>query len=278
MLPDELNPAAVAAKHLQASVDQMRADGRLRFTTGDDTVIEPKAWTLQSYSAYVDRNHAQSPQFAGARYDDDWLNIARQEIPRAEGDEMQAYYGAYNPRRVKGDIRAKDGHDSLKATPEDEVSVGKGFNLTQRGGKQLYEAAVQDISGAPSYEDVLHGRKPITPVISDRLMDFMLYQKKAMVDRMIGGRSLESRKTAVLVSLAYNGALTRDVTEAIKAGKDDATIASLIENGPSGRDGKLKGRRRAEANMWRGVASASLRGVETNQLGYLSEINPRDRS
>lgn len=206
-----------------------------------------------------------------------WLKLAKDDIGGAEGLETTAYHGSLSAERKAGKFRVTEG-DNVAGH---EVSVGFGFNLTQPGGRQLYERALSG-SDAPAYDDVLNGRKPISQQNAVALQEYMILQKNNILERMLGGTPLRDHQRAALVSMLYQGVIPTAAVDAIKRGEPDAQVADLIRHsGPLA----FAPRRNNEASRFMGAKAAAYFDNSTNRIPGRQdptkvagvEVNPRDR-
>lgn len=257
-LPDNTDPNVVADRTLQQRIDQRIQRGELSQVSWSGHVRPATGWSLDSFQGLLRTNTPATPAFEGAATHMAWMKLAKDDIGAAEGNEAYAYHGSQSPERRAGKFRVAEG-DNVNGH---EVSVGYGFNLTQPGGRQLYDAALQG-QDAPSYDDVLNGRKPVSPAQALALQEYMILQKNAVLDRQLGGAPLRDHQRAALVSMLYQGINTSAVVDAIKRGEPETAVAQLIRNsGPA----TFKTRRDHEASRYLGAAAAQFFDNSTNQL------------
>lgn len=276
-LPDNTDPNKLADELFQKRVSQMRRRGELQFTPEAEYSRPATGWNMDSFIRLVQTQTPSTPAFAGATTPMGWLKLAKDDIGGAEGNETYAYHGSLSAERKAGKFRVTDGDNVVGH----EVSVGFGFNLTQPGGRQLYESALAG-ADAPAYDDVLNGRKPITQQNAVALQEYMILQKNAMLERQLGGTPIRDHQRAALVSMLYQGVNTKAVVDAIKRGEPDSQVADLIRHsGPVG----FSTRRNNEASRYMGAAAAAYFDNSTNRIPGRQdptkvagvEVNPRDR-
>ncbi|MDR6455496.1 hypothetical protein [Variovorax paradoxus] len=274
-LPDNTDPNKLGDQILQQQIDKMTQRGELNFTSWAQSSRPASGWNMEAFQGLMQTQTPSTPAFQGASTPMGWLKLAKDDIGGAEGNETYAYHGSLSPERKAGKFRVTDG-DNVNGH---EVSVGFGFNLTQPGGRQLYEAAVGN--DGPAYEDVLNGRKPISQANAVALQEYMILQKNAILDRQLGGTPIRDHQRAALVSMLYQGVNPKAVVEAIKRGEPDAQIADLIRrSGPAG----FASRRNHEASRFMGAAAEKYFDNSTNRIPgrtaesvAMAETNPRDR-
>ncbi|HWW27267.1 MAG TPA: hypothetical protein VNZ85_15395 [Caulobacter sp.] len=270
-LPDNTDPRKVEDQAFQARVDQMAQRGELQFTSWARHSRPPTGWNLEAFQGLLRNNTPSTPAFEGASTPMGWLKLAKDDIGGAEGNESYAYHGLLSPERKAGKFRVTEG-DNVGGH---EVSVGFGFNLTQPGGRQLYEAAIG--KDGPAYDDVLNGRKPISPANAVALQEHMILKKNAILNSMLGDTPIRDHQRAALVSMLYQGVAPRAAVDAIKRGEPDANVANLIRrSGPA----RFQTRRDHEASRYMGAAAERFFDNSSNGLPgriEVAEVNPRDR-
>lgn len=257
-LPAELDPKQLMDKVLQEQINKMTQRGGLRFSSWGTHARPAGGWNLQAFRQHVTQNRPSTPEFDGADAPMAWLKIAEDDIKRHEGSTIYAYHGALSAARAAGKKFVTPGD----AIGTDEVSVGYGFNLTQPGGKGLFEKALEG-QPAPSYDDVVNGRKAISRANADRLQEYMVLQKNAMLEKQLAGHAIKDHQRAALVSMLYQGVGTKAIVEAIKAGKPAAQVADMIVM--TG-DPRFRLRRRLEASRFMGAGAQGYFDNSTNQL------------
>lgn len=256
-LPDNTDPTKLGDQILQKQIDQMTQRGELQFTSWASSSRPASGWNMAAFQGLMQSQTPSTPAFEGASTPMGWLKLAKDDIGGAEGNEAYAYHGSLSPERKAGKFRVSEG-DNVNGH---EVSVGYGFNLTQPGGRRLYEAALGN--SGPSYDDVLNGRKPISPANAQALQEYMILQKNAILERQLGGTPIKDHQRAALVSMLYQGVDTKPVVAAIKAGEPDNQVADLIRRtGPS----QFKTRRNNEASRYMGAAAAAYFDNSTNKI------------
>jgi len=270
-LPDNTDPNKVGDQILQKQIDQMTQRGELRFTSWAQNSRPASGWNMEAFQGLMQNQTPSTPAFEGAATPMGWLKLAKDDIGGAEGNETYAYHGSLSPERKAGKFRVTDG-DNVGGH---EVSVGYGFNLTQPGGRQLYEAALG--SNGPAYDDVLNGRKPISQQNAVALQEYMILQKNAILDRQLGGTAIKDHQRAALVSMLYQGVNVKPVVEAIKRGEPANQVADLIR---ATGDRRFASRRNHEASRFMGAGAEKYFDNTTNAIPgrtQVAEVNPQDR-
>ncbi|WP_369661876.1 hypothetical protein [Variovorax sp. V15] len=270
-LPDNTDPRKVEDQAFQARVDTMIQRGELQFTPWARSSRPASGWNLEAFQGLLKNSTPNTPAFEGASTPMSWLKLAKDDIGGAEGNESFAYHGLLSAERKAGKVRVTDG-DNVNGH---EVSVGYGFNLTQSGGRELYEAAVG--RDGPAYEDVLNGRKPISQANAVALQEYMILKKNAVLNSMLGDTPVRDHQRAALVSMLYQGVVPRAAVDAIKRGESDANVADIIrQSGPA----RFQTRRNHEASRFLGAAAEKYFDNSSNGLPGRTqavEVNPRDR-
>lgn len=255
-LNDNTDPSKVGDRILSQQLDGMAQRGELQFTNWAG-VKPATGWNIQAFQAQLQSRTPVVPPFEGAAGAMPWLKLAKDDIGGAEGNEPFAYHGALSPERAAGKFRVGEGDN----VDSHEVSVGMGFNMTQPGARQFYSAALGD--SAPSFDDVLRGRKAIEPRQAVALQEYMILQKNATLQRQLEGTPLKDHQRAALVSMLYQGVDTKPVVAAIKAGSPDSKVADLIRStGPQ----RFRPRRDHEASRYLGAAASAYFDNSTNQI------------
>ena len=260
-LPDDLDYRKIASNAWQKQLDGMQSRGELSFTTWTGSSRPSRGWDFDSFHQYVRMNTPSTPKFEGANLPMAWMPQATNIIRGAEGFEPTAYHGFGSAERKAGKFRVKDG-DNVDGH---EVSVGYGFNLTQKGGRQMYEAALQG-QDAPSYDDVLRGRKTISEAQAGRLQEYMILQKNQILDSLIrknGNVALRDHQRAAMISMLYQGYSPAPILAAMAKGASEAEAADLIR---STGNASFKTRRALEAALFMGSQAQSYFDNSTNQL------------
>lgn len=257
-LPAELDPRQLMDKVLEQQRGKMIERGELRFASAGAHARPASGWNLQTFRDHVKRNTPSVPEFASASAPMAWLKIAKDDISRHEGNTIYAYHGTLSPHRNPRSPWVRPGDP----VGSEEISVGYGFNLTQPDGRRFYEEALKGAE-APSYDDVVNGRKPISRPNASALQEFMILQKNATLDRQLGGTPVRDHQRAALVSMLYQGVGIKSVVDAIKDGKPDSQIADLIR---ATGDRRFKSRRNLEASRFLGAQAQAYFDNSTNQL------------
>ena len=269
---DNTNPAHLEDEAISQEIARLQGIGDLQMNDWTKDSRPSSGWTIEAYQQALDTRRSTSPQFPGAKSNMNWMEMAKSDIGGAEGNEPFAYHGSLSAERKAGKFRVTNG-DNVAGH---EVSVGFGFNLTQNGGRQLFEQALAG-KDAPSYDDVLNGRKAITPAHADSLQEYMILQKNGILERMLGGAPVQNHQRAALLSMLYQGVNVRPVIDAMKSGAAPEAVAKLIEN--TG-DRKFATRRKYEASRFMGAGAAGFFDNSTNALpGRVAQadVNPRER-
>lgn len=259
--PSNLDHRQVASEAWQRQLDGMQSRGELNFTSWTGSSRPTRGWDFGSYSNYVKMNTPSVPKFEGANVAMPWLAQATNIVRGAEGFEAAAYHGFGSAARTAGKFRVTPG-DTIGS---DEVSVGYGFNLTQKGGRQMYDAALAG-QDAPGFDDVLNGRKPISRANADRLQEYMILEKSRILDslnRKAGNVPLRDHQRAAMVSMLYQGYSPMALLQAMARGESDEAVADLLRGTGNA---KFKSRRNLEAALFLGAKAESYYDNSTNQL------------
>ncbi|WP_157838750.1 hypothetical protein [Achromobacter sp. DH1f] len=260
-MPAELDHRQVASEAWQRQLDGMQSRGELNFTSWTGSSRPSRGWDFAAISNNIKMNTPSVPKFEGANVAMPWLAQATNIIRGAEGFEPAAYHGFGSAARNTGKFRVTPG-DAIGA---DEVSVGYGFNLTQKGARQMYAAALAG-QGAPNFDDVLNGRKPISRANADSLQEYMILEKSRILDslnRRAGNVPLRDHQRAALVSMLYQGYSPKALLDAMARGDSDEQVADLLRG--TGNP-KFKSRRSLEAALFLGAKAESYFDNSTNQL------------
>lgn len=271
---DAINPAKLEDKALSDQVTRLQAKGRLAANVWTDNYRPAGGWNLDSFREFRRSANQSTPPFPGSENtmtaNGGWLDQARTLIGGSEGFESKLYRDPLDPeRKTIGKYISGDGYRDGDAAQN--ATIGFGWNVSANPDT----AAVFERELGINKDDfarVKRGELGLTRPQAEKLRDYAIIQRNAVLDRMLT-RPVKDHQRAALLSLQYNfspaGFKNLGVIQAINEGKPDTEVAALIARGGPNPKPVLAERRRYEAQLYL--------GTKRLVTPVAPEVKPQDR-